>query len=770
MLLGFFGWSCSRLLWEEGVGLMLRRFLPLVVGMVGFGLWPGVAAALPEGRVYEMVSPLYKAGQGAVLEAVAPNGESVEFDSIGSFAGNLWPNEAGNHYLARRTTTGWSTAAVGAPPVSGTADYSSTLERVLGDESPESSKEGAPGRIGVFLLRRTDVADTPENWEVAGGVDLKIIGDESAELRQKGLGEGESADLCHIVIGSVEGVLLPEAEGTSDQLYDLAAAPAAGCPGSGSSPLRLVSVKNRFGVHGEPEVISKYCGVALGIKTYGSTTNNFNAISADGGEIFFTTGVNGVPGTACSYSGQYQLFVRLGGERTLEVSKPLSEAESCGGEVPCPGALSRASANFVGASEDGSRVFFTTTARLSAGDQDSGNDLYMARIGCPGGEGEGCALAEREVVSLVQVSHDSTVGQAAELQGVVGIAADGSRVYFVAQGVLSSDPNAEGQVAEDGAENLYVYDAQTEGVAFVADLCSGPELSGSVEDGLCPANLNSVIPGRNDMGRLGGDQAQSTPDGRFLVFSSYARLLRGDTDTAQDIYRYDAQSGALVRVSLGEAGYEANGNNSSFNATIQSAGGSRVFQEYELGTRAVSDDGSRIVFSSAGPLSPGVVNGQVNVYEWREEVGQVEGGVVSLVSSGSSLSSDVDATISPSGRDVFFVTTAGLVSGDVEEDPDIYDARLGGGFAPVGALRQPCSGDACQGPLTNPAPLLVPGSVPQAPGENFAPPAKAKVKKDTKRKSSKKKKRKRRVKGKRAVRRAVRAAHRDGGLGYGGGR
>ena len=47
---------------------------------------------------------------------------------------------------------------------------------------------------------------------------------------------------------------------------------------------------------------------------------------------------------------------------------------------------------------------------------------------------------------------------------------------------------------------------------------------------------------------------------------------------------------------------------------------------------------------------------------------------------------------------------------------------LGEGFPSVAAERQPCEGDGCQGPLTNPAPLLVPGSVSQAPGDDFPPP------------------------------------------------
>ena len=171
------------------------------------------------------------------------------------------------------------------------------------------------------------------------------------------------------------------------------------------------------------------------------------------------------------------------------MSRPLEAGPFAGcvgggvpGEVPCDGSLGRASAYFKGASEDGSKVFFTTEAPLTESEgvgcgliceQPQGNDLYMASIGCPAGE-SGCEAAQREVTSLVQVSHDAVPEQAAEVQGVVNIAQDGSRVYFVARGVLSEGANAEGHAPVDGADNLYVYDSVSGQTAFVADLCSGP--------------------------------------------------------------------------------------------------------------------------------------------------------------------------------------------------------------------------------------------------------------------------------------------------------
>jgi len=131
-----------------------------------------------------------------------------------------------------------------------------------------------------------------------------------------------------------------------------------------------------------------------------------------------------------------------------------------------------------------------------------------------------------------------------------------------------------------------------------------------------------------------------------------------------------------------------------------------------MSSRAISEDGSRIVFESAEPLSPVAVNDLTNVYEWHE-------GAVSLVSGGSASVPVSEAVITPSGNDVFFVTTESLLAQDTDDAADIYDARMGVGFLATSAERQPCSGDACQGPLTNPVPLLAPGSATQAQGENL---------------------------------------------------
>jgi hypothetical protein len=460
----------------------------------------------------------------------------------------------------------------------------------------------------------------------------------------------------------------------------------------------------------------------------------FNAIAGAGSEIFFTT---------CIANNIYthQLFVRLAGTRTLEISRPLSPkspVEACGeNEIPCKGAETRPNADFAGASEDGSRVFFTSKASLT-GEGDISRNLYEARIGCPQSEPE-CPAANRAVTSLLRVSRGADTGEAADVQGVVRTAPDGSHVYFVARGVLS-EANAQGMAPVKGADNLYVYERDERypagHVAFVADLCSGPSLSGEAETVHCPNTAISSFDRKDDSLWLGSaeDEAQTAGvDGRYLVFSSYGQLLSSDTDATRDVYRYDSQTGVLDRVSIGEGGSDQNGNDaacidphSACNATLNFGHrGAKVAWQYEMGSREISEDGSRIVFTTSDPLSPQAINGLPNVYEWHQEPGHEA--KVSLISGGSAEEPVTEPVISPDGNDIFFSTTQGLVPEDGDGLGDVYDARVGGGFPQAPAPRQQCSSDACQGPLTNPAPQLVPGSVSQAPGENLAPqPAVAK--------------------------------------------
>jgi hypothetical protein len=329
--------------------------------------------------------------------------------------------------------------------------------------------------------------------------------------------------------------------------------------------------------------------------------------------------------------------------------------------------------DFEGASADGSTVFLI----------DANGVLSTAKIDRePGHEAVG------ETVAI-------TPGASAS---VIHTSDDGSHVYFTSPGVFAG-PNAQGQAPEAGASNLYVYDTLTREVKFIAVTEVSKSSSGDYE-------------------------AQITPDGRYLVFATRSQLTGDDTDTAVDVYRYDAGTGALARVSMGEAGADSNGNNSAFDANVSAPPppyASGALAQWRLGTRAISDDGSTIVFSTSEPLSPRVVSsGTTDVYAWHE-------GRVGMISTGRSLTSDRYPVVSATGRDIFFLSKQSISPQDSDGLFDVYDARIGGGFPPPPPPPPSCEGnESCHGEGVNepPQPILGSGSLSHGPEEPEKPKCK----------------------------------------------
>lgn len=717
------GGACASAISARTVGAA-RALTPGVLA-TAILLVPATALALTPGRAYERVTPLYSGGYGTrAIFGVAPDGESIAVGSPGVWAG-AGSDSTENAYQATRSESGWSTTSLmpaasfitkpGHPIGFSPSLDASLWELGLGEPSDNSASNEVQ-----FATHPVGAPDGSAGFEPVGPL-VKALNGQVAAGKSRIFGYSEN--LCHLAMESVD---LETEPAHPSQLPEIHPGPLYEVAGNcqGQQPyVRLLALNDNGAFLGKGEEECPYLGHA--------DEDRFNAMSADGSEVFFQDAF----GDHCNERAP-QLFVRVGGEKTLEVSKPLGECP--GNEVPCAGGATRERARFWGASEDGSRVFFTSAAPLDA-ESDDGEDLYMASIGCPG-ETTGCTASQRVVTGLTQVSRDVQAGQAAEVQGVVGIAATGDRVYFVARGVLSEASNSQGAVAGRGADNLYVYDALSGQTTFVGDLCSGAERSGALADFACPATLQSSEQHSDTSmwaGRFAGsDQSPvqvAGEGGRFLVFTTYARLIgsgpQADTDNAQDVYRYDAQTGGLQRISVGENGFDDNGNSSdgesetwqinkhpaaSADARTSPEVTGLIDQEERSGVRrAVSEDGSRIVFSTAAPLSPDATNGQVDVYEWHE-------GAVSLISCGCSTEGDLEPVITPSGRDIFFVTEAELVPGNNNGLPVVYDARIGGGFPAAEAPAERCEGDACQGPLSTPAPLLVPGSAVQAAGENVA--------------------------------------------------
>jgi hypothetical protein len=510
--------------------------------------------------------------------------------------------------------------------------------------------------------------------------------------------------------------------------------------GTGNAAPTVVGVS---GPLGSTSPISA-CSTEFGGTLNGLGHNPQGGLSADGRTAYFTASPDVVGCPASTPAPPVaELYARIdGGEpdaHTVSISEPQALA---GGEpdeecknTECQQDIERPAnpgitnpnwrdGNFLAGSTDGSRVFFTSTERLTdaAGQDPSTIDTAFSQ-GCAKTTGaNGCNLYLYDLNRpaghrLLDLSAGDSSGGGPQVQGVLAISSDGSHVYFVAKGVLSAAANARGLSAQAGGENLYVSDGQD--VTFIAQL---PETAQEANTWL---------------GSPGGS-ANVTPDGRFLVFTSRSPLTSDvtRTDGARQVYRYDSQTGELIRVSTGQAGFNDNGNGGFGDAFIV-AGTSTSIQAGPMRTDpTMSDDGSFVFFESAIALTPHALNdvpigeqeGQTryaeNVYEYHE-------GRVSLISDGHDTSVEgPEACTVPvrrssatcllgsdaSGHNVFFTTADPLVPSDTDTQLDIYDARIcepEDGNPCIAQPPQPpppCLGEACHGTPPATPPLLTPGS------------------------------------------------------------
>ena len=675
-------------------------------------------AGLPDNRSYEMVTPPAKnaASIGGFLFGLQPDisqdGSRVIASSIQCFADasscNASRQVEGEPFAFTRTAGGWVTTALtpsaqfhGNTPYRYSADAGTVL---FGIPTPPAGEDD-------FYARRPD----------GSFLDIGPTSPPSPSAGTQGTGPGDNnhatADLSHVVFSTISRWPFDAtiSNGSSSSTYEYV--------GAGSTAPVLVGVS---GGSASTDLIST-CGTEVG--------GMYNALSGDGRTVFFTA--IGNPG--CSGSGANAgtpvpanaLYARIDQSRTVAVSQR-SPADCT--SVACLSSPPE-DANFEGASVDGSKVFFTSTQQLTDNaSQDSLSGDPQRGRGCLFTAGaNGCNLYQYDFAgpaghNLTAVSAGDTSGRGPRVQGVAAISSDGSHVYFVANGVLApgASPGDCNATTATGHCSLYVFERDAghpDGhVAFIATLPVADEVQGY----------------SNEWGG-GVDVANVTPDGRFLVFASHAALTADvtRTDGAQQVYRYDAQTGELVRLSVGERGFADNGN--------AGVGDAQIVPEINSNGRAgppradptMSDDGAFVFFTSPIALTPraldsvrngtdhlGNPNYAQNVYEWHE-------GHVSLISDGrdaSAIPTGVQQLVGSdaTGANVFFTTADQLVPQDTDTQVDYYDARICTASDPC--ITQPppplppCQGEACHGiPAAAPS-LLTPGSVTFSGAGNLSPP------------------------------------------------
>ena len=697
----------------------------------------GFRVYLPDCRDYELVSPPFK--EGFPLEAVVArsgDGSRMLGGALGAFAGTEIDQTEGDEegaffgtsYELVRGSTGWSTRPL-APPASMFPEgllmgADRSLKRTLWRLR---STAQSPGAYDLYVRSAFEGSDTCAAGAIAiPGACLTEVGPTAPAGRSPHIEEflryfaGASSDLTHVFVSKepIQGVWKGDATVSGKALYEYA--------GVGVAEPSLVGVRNERSIEEEAalehkasineaaDLISR-CGVWLGSPESGDT---YNAVSETGDTVLFTANecFEG-PGEPTVH----ELYARVGRSKTVDISEPSAEnCSACDTSAPTE-------AVFQGASVDGSKVLFLSeqTGLLPGA---VGENLYMYDFDAP-------AHAK-----LVRVS--GAVAEP-EVRGVVRISEDGSHVYFVAGGVLASNKNTGGEEALAGADNLYVYepdpaDPGHDKTSFVALVCSGVGVSGAVPDFGCQGS-DEALWSRED-----SRPAQATPDGRFFVFSSSARLTSDDTSGIQQLFEFDSATGAMARVSRGqlvaggaecaatkaiEGRYNCDGNAVSEELTpfLTGEGFVNTVSPVKAQTGSdVSDDGSRVFFESANSLVPGATPGLRSVYEYSD-------GNVHLISDGQ------DATLvggeqavrllgtDASGADVFFTTSDRLVGQDTDSQQDVYDARTEGGFP--GPVSPPvCAADGCRASTAAGPVLSTAGSVTVGGGGNLPPPIESKSK------------------------------------------
>lgn len=713
-------------------------------------------AGLPDNRAYEMVTPpsrngaLVGVGFLIIGSDVAESGSRLTIASIQCFAGSSSCNAnrqtEGDPFAFTRTPGGWVTSALA--PAAG--QYDSNTPWLFNADAGTAlfSVPTPPAGEDDWLARRADgsfIDRGPVTKPSAGALGTHATGEKEA-----------TADFSHVIYElNGEGLWPFDATQAGDSsLYE-----AGG--GSGAAPA-LVGVS---GGAGSTDLIST-CGAAFGGGEGDSPF--YNSLSADGRTVFFTAAA--CPSGSGSNAGvevpANTLYARIDGSRTVLISgrSPLDCTGACLGSTP-------SAAEYRGASTDGSKVFFTSRQRLTDAAGEGEQNLYEYDFARPVGE------------NLVAISAGDTSGGGPGVLGVQAISSDGSHVYFVASGVLTGASNSHGQDAQAGAENLYVFERDKDHpgghVAFIAVLP--------------PSDEEFLLRGVSWLGFAGGGSlANVTPDGRFLVFISHGRLTPDDTSSngLTQVFRYDAQTGELVRISVGERGFNDDGNAGLGGASIAPAHVAAHAGPVRPDP-TMSHDGAYVFFESPVGLTPQALNNvQIgvepifhdptyaeNVYEWHE-------GHVYLISDGKdtsalSLGKDPfgisggfssvrligsDAT----GANVFFTTADGLTGQDTDGQMDYYDARVcttndpcvDGSTASVPS----CAGEGCRGAPGAAPSLAAPVSASFSGAGNLmretTPVVKAK-KKVKPRKAKKHKKRRRKAIGKRGkAKRSVRSTRR----------
>jgi hypothetical protein len=668
---------------------------------------------LPDCRAYEQVSPadnaeafipfgqnsqlgfdetqlpMQSAAAGAALVYVAEPAGSGTCEGTGNAGGG-----EGDQYLAVRGEAGWSSCDIQPLASNGGTAYEGfsedLLQGILRTGSNESLASGLDGHCGDLYSRETGAGTFAALFSAQAG---EACADESPFY------VGASSDRSKLVFeakaplapGAVRSSGLSGHEnvyvsvGGTVHLVNLL---------PGASPVAAPDA-TAGALSGEPSFLTGPGGLFPAL-------NASNAVSSDGSEVFWT---DLAAGSGVIYARQNAV-------------DPAGENGACEAERACTLQVSAGAATYQGATPDGHYAYYTEAGELWRYDTQS-------------------------------EAREALAGAGAGVQGVIGVnqtGEDGAYLYFVAEANLAAGAEARKcevapagplQTEEEAGKapagygcNLYLlHEGQT---SLAAVLAAG-------DDEFAGNDYGTAQPKKGDWRPLlGYRSAELTPDGQSLVFMSNRQLTsyqnvntRGEcspgnnlTHSCVEIYLYNAEAQSIACASCAPSGAPPIKAKDAHNEAGKATYLPGDFGSLTQMRRLISADGSRVFFNSDQPLLPQDKNGLQDVYEWErpaqpgeidntckaENVSSATGGCTYLLSGGASGSSgsyllDADET----GDNAFFVSRTSFVPGGGNgEKPNVFDARVNGGFkGATGAIVQPpecktaeeCKEPAAQGPI-----------------------------------------------------------------------
>jgi hypothetical protein len=650
------------------------------------------ASGLPDGRVYEQVSPASKNGNSAGAPSSpaatgghnhygysSPDGDAVLFEGTGPMGESPWGNSL--WFVATKNTgaTGWSTRAL--------------MPRAVKNETLLETK-----------IRLTYLAPSQDLSHAV--VDSEGLGQQTNEKCEDPLWlTGSDPFVAGTWLGRPSPELVNPVESCGSR--GISGAPIGGTPNfstvyftipgtllpqdASRAPHAVIDSQElgeAWGLYEYTEGVPREAGVLPdgSLSPFGAVpaasghgrNPDGNQVSENGSRLFFVS-----PDPAsCEENGGHndcatdppELYVHeTGQERAQLISRDTLLGEPAGSPVAAPGGISKMAnesfqyagsfgvsnsapvvGSYVFASPDGSQAFFQSTEALT----------QAAAEYSPG--------AERKTYDF-----DVNTGSLTFLPGVQGeilaVDSDGSDMAFM--------------TAEDGGQPAQL------------NLWSAGPAGGTATPVVQLPEANASVP-----------ESRISAEGSVLVFQTAERLSSSfNSGGFEQIYRYDIPANTLGCVSCAPAGVTPRGNaEMSGLLTDEARTLAPFFHEgavVPIDQRGISSDGERIFFDSPDPLvpqdtntdSPEIDEDENNFRPQGRDVYEWENGVVYLISTGQSPRNSYLLDSSENGDDVFFATAQGLVPADTDGGYDIYDARIPqpGDNPPPASI--PCGGSACQG-------------------------------------------------------------------------